>query len=381
MNSPVTQTLPRLLIVDDERANMQALCETLAVCGYETRGCTDAASALGMLQGARFDLLLTDLRMPDMDGIELVRQALLIDSSLVAVLMTGHGSIATAVEAMQVGALDYILKPFKLSTALPVLARALRVRDLRQKNAELEAQVRQQLVELTAINSDLDAFSYSVSHDLRAPIQVVEGFSGALESSHSSQLDEKGLHYVRRIRASAARMTELVDGLLRLAHLSRQPIARTHVDVTALVESVREIMCEARVKGADAIQVQGSMPPAYADPVLLRQVYANLLSNACKFTSKLQDSEIKVGAQSGHEECIYFVRDNGAGFDMAHAAQLFQPFQRMHKAQEFEGLGVGLSIVQRVINRHGGRVWAEAGTDAGACFYFSLQPEPAAAPS
>ncbi len=191
--------LARLLIVDDEAAHLRALCDTLGDSGYVVQGCAGAQEALAALAAPathRFDLLLTDLHMPGMNGIELMRAALAADPALVGIIMTGAGSISTAVQALQSGALDYILKPFKLNTALPVLARALQVRSLRQRNLQLEAQLRGKVEELAAANSDLESFSFSVSHDLRAPLQVVAGFSSILVRQHAGQLDEKGLHYL-----------------------------------------------------------------------------------------------------------------------------------------------------------------------------------------
>ncbi|MBC7601240.1 MAG: response regulator [Ramlibacter sp.] len=365
--------LPRLLIVDDEEANMRALCETIAACGYETTGALGGAHALAMLEASKFDLLLTDLRMPDIDGLELLRLATQRDPSLVAILMTGHGSIANAVEAMQAGALDYIIKPFKLSAALPVLARALKVRQLRLDNMALEAKLRRQMADLVAANSDLDAFSYSVSHDLRAPLQVIDGFSAVLASSHSSQLDAKGLHYLNRIRAGVGRMSELVNGLLRLSRLSRQPIERTAVDVDQLVRAVLLDLREEMGQVCGKVQIDRPLPPANADPQLLRQVFANLLANACKFSSQREAPRIDVGFDDSSGVCVYFVRDDGAGFDKAYASKMFEPFQRMHSADEFPGLGVGLSIVHRIVTRHGGKIWAESDVGQGACFYFTLE--------
>jgi signal transduction histidine kinase len=365
--------LPRLLVVDDEGLNMRALCETLSMCGYETHGCTSGAQALEALRASPpFDLLLTDLMMPGMDGLELLRAAVARDPMLVAILMTGHGSIRTAVEAMQSGALDYIQKPFKLAAALPVLTRALKVRELRLANTRLEAELRDRMAELVAANQDLDAFSRSVSHDLRAPLHAIEGFSTALLSAHAGQLDEKGRHYLARIGAGVTRMNELIDGMLRLARAGRQPLARRTVNIVRLVEEVLHDLREVREFSCDRVSVDEALPDAHADSVLLRQVFANLLSNASKFSGKKPDARVDIGFEPVDGQGAYFVRDNGAGFDKAYADRMFEPFQRQHRAEEFPGLGVGLSIVHRIVTRHGGRLWADSEVGNGACFYFTL---------
>lgn len=366
------QKSTRLLIVDDEETQMQALCETLAAHGYETHGHTSGRDALAALQVSRFDLLLADLNMPGIDGISLVRAALALDPFLIGVVMTEPGSIATALEAMQSGALDYILKPLKLNEALPVLSRALTVRALRVQNAALEEKVRSRMQDLAIANIELDALSHAISHDLRAPLQAVEGFSAILASEHTGQLDQKGLHYVSRIRAGIGRLSDLIDGLMSLSRLSRQPLERRTVDVRKLVEAVLDNLRNDQILLDDRVSVEGQLPVAIADPPLSRELYVNLLSNACKFTAGREQPHVQVGFRLDGAECIYFVRDNGAGFDMAYAAKLFGPFQRMHRSDQFAGLGLGLAIAQRIVLRHGGRIWAEAEVGNGATFYFSL---------
>ena len=364
---------PRLLIVDDEQTHTKALCDTLSMHGFATTGCTNVDDAMHELQTARFDLMLTDLNMPGMNGIALLKRALEIDPALICVVMTGKGTIATAVEAMRSGALDFIVKPFKLSAMLPVLARALEVGQLRREKAALEAQVRNQIEELKIANSDLEAFSFSVSHDLRAPLHVIAGFSSILQQKHADQLDATGLSYLGRIRTGVKQMTELINGLLELSRLGRQSIQREPIDMGALARQVADDLRQAQVAGADCIEIQPRLPGASADPVLLRQVLANLLSNACKFSANAHPPRITIGCEPVDGVAEYFVRDNGAGFDPQHAEKLFEPFQRLHSASEFAGIGLGLSIVQRIVTRHGGRVRATAEPGHGACFHFTLE--------
>lgn len=364
----------RILIVDDERAQMQALCSTLKDHGYETVGCSSGVEALEAMASSRFDLLLTDLMMPGMDGITLLRSALSVDPDLVAVMMTGEGTIATAVEAMKAGALDFTLKPFKLSALLPVLTRALAMRNLRLENAELQRRIRTRTAQLEAANSELEAFAYSASHDLRAPLRAIGGFAYFLLNDSADHLNERDVDLIGRIQDSAKQMGSLIDGLLNLSRLGAQALSIGKVGVQDMVTDVLdEIQKEQQERTIEVIV--GDLPDAVGDPILLRQVFVNLLSNAYKFTKNSNAARIEIGAEHMDRNVTYFVRDNGAGFDMQYVEKLFSVFQRLHTSKQFEGSGVGLSIVERIIRRHGGRIWAEAAVNEGASFYFALPAE------
>jgi signal transduction histidine kinase len=361
----------RLLVVDDEPAHMTALYHTLGDSGYDVTAFPSAVQALEEFQKQSFDLVLTDLQMPGMDGINFLRAAQELDQHVVGVVMTGHGAIDTAIEAMKAGALDYILKPFKLSTILPVLSRALEVRRLRMEITQLQQRVREHMVELEATNKELESFSYSVSHDLRAPLRAINGFSSLLVQSYSPQLPDEAQHLLTRIMASAERMGELIDHLLRFSRLSKQAITKRPVNMESLVHEVLDELSRDVLDQPPQVQVH-KLPDAIGDQVLLRQVFANLLSNAYKFTHNQPQPVVIVGWQQIDNEPVYFVRDNGAGFDMARAEGLFRVFHRLHSTQDFEGTGVGLSLVQRIVQRHGGRIWAEAAVNQGATFFFTL---------
>jgi signal transduction histidine kinase len=367
---------PRILIVDDEAVLMKALCETLNHEGYVTTGFTSAEKALALLRAEEFEVILTDLMMPEMDGIAFLRSAQKIDPNLVGIIMTGQGTITSAVEAMKAGAFDYIQKPFKVSLILPVLARALAMRRLRLENTALHRRVQERTTELEAANQELEAFSYSVSHDLRAPLRAICGFSGMLVEDYSAQLPDDANELLNKVSSNASRMSQLIDDLLRFSRLSMQPLAKEQVNITAIVHMVLEQM---RTEQPDQnVQVKTcDLPYCYADSSLLKQVLINLLSNAFKYTRSNKNPVVEVGWQPQEGDVIYFVRDNGVGFDMEYAEKLFGVFQRLHRADEFEGTGVGLSIAQRIIRRHGGRIWAEAEVGKGATFYFTLTPKEA----
>jgi len=377
--------LARLLVVDDEIRQMTALCDTLRDHGYETTGFSAGQAALDAMREMKFDLLLTDLMMPGMDGIALLRAALALDPDLVGIVMTGHGTIDTAVEAMKTGALDYILKPFKLSAVIPVLSRAMTVRRLRRENAELEQRVRERTTELEAANGalesankELEAFSYSVSHDLRAPLRHIDGFAQLLMSGYGEQLPPAAQRLLQNVCNGAERLGQLINDLLNFSRLSRQPLDKQTVNLSRLVQQVLAELHAERDGRQVEIRVD-SLPNCLGDPSLLKQVFVNLLSNALKFTRKREQALIEVGCREEAGELICFVRDNGAGFDMQYAGKLFGVFQRLHGVDQFEGTGVGLSIVQRIIYRHGGRIWAEDEVDKGGVFHFTLPVAPVTA--
>jgi signal transduction histidine kinase len=361
---------PRLLVVDDQPSQVRALCDTLQDQGYVVVGCSDGSTALHTLRNERFDLLLADLMMPQMNGIELLRAALAIDETLVAIIMTGEGTIGTAVEAMKSGALDYILKPFKLSAVLPVLTRALTMRRLRLRNAALERSVREHAAELEAANRELEAFTRSVSHDLRSPLNAILGFSTLL-SEAMERASSQQRTWLRHVQRAAQQMLGLTDALMRLSYAGKQALKLEPVDVGALVRGVVDELQLAHAPRSVRVQVS-ELPVTTADASLLRQVFVNLLSNAFKYTRGAADALIDVHFERTGAERVFSVRDNGSGFDMAHAERLFHPFARLQGAEAFEGSGVGLSIVQRIVQRHGGRVWAQSAPGQGASFFFTL---------
>jgi signal transduction histidine kinase len=290
--------------------------------------------------------------------------------------MTGHGSIPTAVEAMKVGAIDYVLKPFKLSAMLPALERGIAMRRLRVKNAELEERVRERSAELEAANKELEAFCHSVSHDLRTPLRTITGFTEIMRSHHAHSLPPDIRRFVDLIHAGAGEMNQLINDLLALSSLGRQALGRKTVDLERLCREVFKELAGERGHRRVDLQLQ-PLPTVSGDPGLLRVALTNLISNAQKYTRPRDPALIEVGIVRPAEGPVpvYFVRDNGVGFDMRDADKLFIMFQRLHHAREFPGTGVGLATVRRIIERHGGRIWAEAAPDSGATFFFTLPAE------
>jgi PAS domain S-box-containing protein len=236
---------------------------------------------------------------------------------------------------------------------------------------ELEQRVRERTAQLEASNGELEAFSYSVSHDLRGPLRGIDGFSRALLSDYQDRLDETGRHYLARIRLGAQRMGQLIDDLMKLSRINRSELESVPVDLSGLCRQVLDGLVQADPGRRVEVAIQPDMR-AQADRHLLLVVLENLLGNAWKFTAKCQDARIEVGESADAGERSWFIRDNGAGFEMAYREKLFQAFQRLHSMDEYEGTGIGLAIVQRIIHRHGGRVWAEAEPGTGATFCFTL---------
>jgi signal transduction histidine kinase len=246
-----------------------------------------------------------------------------------------------------------------------------------QAFSDLERLVAQRTADLTAANHELSAFAYSVSHDLRAPLRAIDAFSQALLEDYHQVLDAHGQDYLRRVRANAGRMSELIDDLLQLSRLTRAEMHLEPIDLSAMARAIAGDLQRTQPQRSVAFSIEPGLI-ARGDPRLLRVLLENLLGNAWKYTGRHPTAHIAFGRICENGEVVYHVRDDGAGFDLAYADKLFRPFQRLHTPEEFEGAGVGLATAQRVVRRHGGRIWADAAPEQGATFFFTL-PTPAEA--
>ncbi len=353
----------RVLVVDDNADMRNYLCRLLST-RWHVDVAEDGEAALISIFNNPPDLVLSDVMMPKLDGFGLLR-SLREDprtSQLPIILLSARAGEETVLEGLETSADDYIIKPF---SSRELFARV-------QSHLELARQRRQWAEDLKRAYHELEAFSYSVSHDLRAPLRTISGFSNILRNEYASQIDEQGCGYLQRIESGTQRMGLLIDDLLRFSQCVRVSLSRERINMTVLARKIlrefeeREPKRKVEVKIAEDLFVD-------ADPNLFSIMLDNLLSNAWKFTSQKSNAMIEVGMDHREGETIFFVRDNGAGLDMAYANRIFEPFQRLHSEKQFSGTGIGLAMVSRIIARHGGRIWVDAQIDRGATFFFTMK--------
>lgn len=353
---------PLVLVVDDN-ADLRAYMSGLLTPHYRVMTANDGQAALEVIAQQLPDIILSDVMMPRMTGMELV-QALRSDAdtaNVPIILLSARAGQESTVEGLDAGCDDYLIKPF---TAQELLARV-------RAHVRLAQARRKCTIELESANRELDAFSYSVAHDLRGPLRSVAGFSEMLLQENADELSEEGRRRLGIVCASVRRMSQLIDDLLRLAQMGRREVRRIPFELSSVVRTVALQIQQGKSASPRQLSIEEGVN-VNADPHLMQIVLENLLGNAWKFTGKRDDGRIEFGRARLDSEMCYFIRDNGAGFNMQYAERLFNPFQRLHSEGEFQGTGVGLATVKRIVSRHGGRVWAEAEVDKGATFYFTL---------
>lgn len=390
----------RVLAVDDSPTFLNLLSEELLKEGYEVATAESGSEALDLLKVQRADCILLDLVMPNLTGKETCRA---IKASpdlreIPVIILTAHSEEDAMIDSINAGADDYVAK----SNDFEILKARLRAqirrkhfemenrrmveelhwaevqasearasKELAETRAKLLADLQDKHTQLVAVNKELESFAYSVSHDLRAPLRAMSGLSTALLEDYGGDLDELAKDYLVRIVAGSKRMGQLIDDLLKLSRLSRTEMHKESVDLTEMALSMTAEFKALHPNRMVEVQVEAGMKVT-ADRQLLSIALRNLLQNAWKFTSKKNSPRIEVGSGMNSGDRQYFVRDNGAGFDMAYVNKLFGPFQRLHSETEFEGTGIGLATCQRVFQRHGGQIWAQSEVDLGATFFFTL---------
>ena len=386
----------KILAVDDSATYLHELSDELAGEGYDVVVAHSGKEALEMLAAQKVDCILLDVLMPEMGGKETCRRIkatpLLRDTPLI--MLTALDEREAMIDGLVTGADDYISKSSDFEVLKARVRAQIRRRQFEDENRRIRNELLQKELDAAAAraarevaearaamvdvlerkNNELEAFSYSVSHDLRAPLRSIDGFSQALLEDYSDKLDPKALDYLNRVRAAAQRMGELIDDLLQLSQIGRAELRPEQVDLSRLaLIAVAEQEKREPERQID-VQIQEGVN-ARADDRLMRVVFDNLLGNAWKFTTKTAPARVEFGTTMREGNVAYFISDNGAGFDMAYADKLFRPFQRLHSEADFRGTGIGLATVHRIIDRHGGRVWAEGAVGQGATFYFTLPSE------
>jgi two-component system, sensor histidine kinase and response regulator len=359
-------TRPKILAVDDRPENLVAIEKVLQDLEVEVIKAGSGNEALKATLHHDFILALLDVQMPEMDGYELAgilreeEKTNRLPFIFISAVYTDNLNVFKGYEK---GAFSFITKPFKAEILIN------KVKFFMEKHQQ-EIELQMKNAELVAINHELEAFSYSISHDLRAPLRALSAYSKMLEEDFSDKLDEEGRRLLDNIHQHAQKMGTLVDDLLEFSRLGRKAPKKSRVDMNETVQTVLGEVSHAYPHHAEV--TVNPLEPGHADQGLITQVWFNLVSNAIKYSSKREHPRVEIGCSRGDEETIYYVKDNGAGFDMKYAGKLFGVFQRLHNPKEFSGTGIGLAIVQRIVNKHGGRIWCEAAVDRGASFYFTL---------
>ena len=371
-------TKVNILMVDDDATKRFALRAILAPLDENVVEASSGADALRQLLRNEFAVILLDVRMPVMDGFEtaqLIRQRPRSELTPIIFVTALDMAETDMGRGYDLGAVDFVFAPVVpaiLRAKVSVFVELYRAQqELRRYRSQLEMLVEERTTALTAVNRELEAFSYSVSHDLRAPLEAFDGLSQSLLDDYSGRLDPKARDYLMRMRRAAERMTSVFDGLQSLFRLTSGEIRREEVDLSALAHEVVEEARAAEPKSGVEVAIAPDVT-ATGDRRLIRILLGNLIGNAWKFTSLQSEARIEVGAEIVDGEQRFFVRDNGVGFDMISSHRLFGAFQRLHSQSEFPGVGIGLATARRIVNRHGGRIWAEGAVGEGATFYFVI---------
>ncbi|MDM8539906.1 response regulator [Desulfococcaceae bacterium HSG7] len=360
-----------ILIVDDEKSIRITLREFLLNEGHKVTVAEDADTAMKVLENEDIDVVMTDIIMPRVTGVDLLKTLRRASPYVQVIMITGEPTLETATESLRAGAFDYIAKPVTKDLAVKTVSNAMKVKTLGDEKRRLEADNLRHREELETLVKELEAFTYSVSHDLRAPLRHINAFSKILRDKYKERLPDDGTGYLDKIINSASYMQTLIDALLNLSRLGRKELMIRTVELNKIISAVKAELAP-DIEGREIEWHIEKIPEVPCDPALMKIVFTNLLSNAVKFTSNSGDQTVITIKPLPDEKPGFMVQDNGVGFNMKYADKLFGVFQRMHRKSAFEGVGVGLATVQRIVARHKGRIYAESEVNKGAIFFIEL---------
>lgn len=354
----------KVLFVDDEPHVVDGLKRALRREPYEIFCAHSGFEALELIEREPIDVVVSDEMMPGMSGSELLSKVYQNHPDIIRMILTGHASLDLAIKAINEGQIyRFFTKPCNEIDLAVTIRHALRQKDLVEEN-------KKRTEELAEANEELESFNYTVSHDLRSPLQGIDGFTHALIEDYAAVLDDQGREYLNFIQLASKRMMQLIEDLMTLSRSGREELTLQKINLCEIFrdvsQSLQAMQPERKVTfiAPESVEVVG-------DARLMRVVFENLLSNAWKFTEKHKTATIEFGS-AGDTTTVYYIRDDGAGFDMTYADKLFGAFQRLHSLNQFEGTGIGLATVQRILRRHRGEIWAEGAVEKGATFYFTL---------
>jgi hypothetical protein len=378
----MSEAKTKVLLIEDNASDACLIQEALSETSegiFDIETAETLAAGVERLNAGGIDALLLDLALPDSFGQETFARARAHALGVAIIVLTGLQDATLAVKLVRGGAQDFVAK---VDISGNNLGRAIRYAIEREKldwefrklNDELEERIKERTTELESANRDLEEFSASVSHDLRAPLTNIHAYCNLLLENHASTLDKKGHRYLHHIKDGAMRMSALISDLLTLARVSRQGLHMGEADLNMVIDEVRrEFDDETRDRGIE--WRIGALPRIQCDEGLMRQVFVNLLANAVKYTRRSERPMIDVSHVPVDGKHAFMIKDNGIGFDMKYAERLFSPFQRLHSDKDFEGTGIGLATVERIVNKHAGRIWAKSEPGMGATFYFTVDTE------
>ena len=343
----------------------------------------EAETKLLSFEKNELDVILLDLSLPDMSGETLIQKIISLSNLTPVIILTGFSDLSFSIKSLSMGVSDYLIKD-ELTSALLQKSilyaneRNVSFRKIKQSEMELESlnrqledKVEERTRQLQIVNKELESFSYSVSHDLRAPLRAIDGFSQAVLEGYADKLDETGVGYLNRIRMASQKLSHLIDEFLRLARVSRIELKKTQVNLSSIAKSIMGTLKNGDSTRVIEMTIEEDLID-FADLSQMRIVLQNLLENSWKYTSKSAEPAITFGCNEKEGKRVYYVKDNGAGFNMNYVNKLFVPFQRLHHENDYPGTGIGLATVKRIIDRHNGKIWAEGEPDKGATIYFTL---------